>query len=116
MAKFKINNPNLSADDVLSVMARRFEPQYEVYSTRMFGADFVIKKSGLVGLGVRVKNENDSTVITTIPFTPSVLAKLAVSGHQWLWRLFLRKKWDALEYEVQSFSAKERYLNKEPSQ
>ena len=94
----KVNKLNLSAEDVQSVLSRHFEPRYKVYSTRMPFRDFVVKKSGLVGAGVKVKNEQDGTTITTSPFTPSKVAFLGL--HQFVWALLLGRKWKKLEEEI----------------
>ena len=102
---FQVTNASLTADDVRMVLARRFESQYDVYKTRMPFMDFIIKKNGLIGVGVRVRNESDGTSLTLRPLTPSKLAFFAL--HQWVWSLLLRGKWESLEYEIQTASAKE---------
>jgi hypothetical protein len=96
------HRPDLTPQEAEQIFRDQFAGKYEVYPTSIRTRDFVVKKSEWSGVGVRVKQEKDST--TTFVFTammPNMILNGLFGGL--IAYLFLRKEWKALEAEVSDF-------------
>jgi len=104
MAVFTIkHHPELTAEKAMEIFKKGFAGKYEVYKwTRPGGVrDFVVKKSSLIGVAVKLKQEKDRTSFTFIDTAPSVFMFLAVGGI--LYSLIARSKYLELMNEVKKF-------------
>ena len=94
-------NPELTPERAQEVFAQGFAGRYEVEPTKILGRDFIVKKSGWAGIGVKVKQGREGTTFIFTPVIPSVLLRLLFGGL--FSYLFLRPQWKALEAEVAEF-------------
>ncbi len=94
--------PDLTKERVQEIFRQRFSNGYEIVRSTAINRDFIIKKNGWTGVGVRLKQEKDG--LTTFVFT-------ALMPNVWLQTLFgglfayflLRKGWREMEMEVAGF-------------
>jgi hypothetical protein len=63
-------NPKLNVSDLLSLFQEHFGEKYEIYRSKEFGSDFLIKKSGDEGIAFKLKNKKKSAVLIFWPFIP----------------------------------------------
>jgi hypothetical protein len=97
------HHPELTAEAAMSVFQKGFTGKYEVYKwNRPGGArDFVVKKSSLIGVAVKVKQDKEKTGFTFVDFIPSALMTFLVAG---VWyALFARSSYQAMMNEVKTF-------------
>ena len=88
----------------MEVFSSHFAGEYEVYKTKLMMRDFVVKKSGWTGVGVKLQQEANATTFVFTPLTPSVpLQMLAGFTLGLISYLFLRPGYKALEDEVRLF-------------
>jgi hypothetical protein len=97
------HHPELTAEKAMEIFKKGFAGKYEVYKWNRAGGlrDFVVKKSSLVGVAVKVKQEKDKTSFVFVDFIPSVLMTLLVAGL--LYSLIARSKYQAMVNEVKTF-------------
>ncbi len=97
------HHPELTAEAAMTVFQKGFAGKYEVYKwNRPGGAkDFVVKKSNLIGVAVKLKHEKDKTGFTFVDFIPSMLMTLLIAGV--LYSLFSRSSYQAMMNEVKTF-------------
>jgi hypothetical protein len=92
--------PDLTKEQVQQIFAQRFE-DCEIIRSNAINRDFIIKKNGWTGVGVRLKQEKSATTIVFTPMMPNVLLQTLFGG------LFayalLRKSWKEMEMEVAGF-------------
>lgn len=74
------HHPELTPESVLEIFRNRFGQQYEVYRTKLLGADFVIKKSGWTGVSVKLIQKADRTMLRFGGFAPSFTVRLLFMG------------------------------------
>jgi hypothetical protein len=97
------HHPELTADTAMNIFQKGFAGKYEVYKwNRPGGArDFVVKKSNLVGVAIKFKQEKDKTSFTFVDIIPSMLMTLLVAGL--LYALLSRSSYQAMMNEVKTF-------------
>lgn len=92
--------PDVTVDSAVEAFQRHFAGKYEVYTTMLPMRDFVVKKSGSVGVSLRLKQDDDGTTFVYTGFTPSAIIR-AVTGA--IGYLIFRGGMTALEGEVAAF-------------
>lgn len=103
MAKVTVAyHPELTAERATEVFRSHFAGKYDVYKTRLWPMNLVVKKSGWTAVGVRLKQERYATTFFFTSFMPSPVLFLLLSGIP-IHYLFLRRTWKAMEEEVRSF-------------
>jgi len=95
--------PELTKEQAREIFARGFAGKYEVMNTPVMRRDFVVKKSGWAGVGVKLKQESDKTTFVYTALMPNLLLQIIFGGLASY--LFLRSSWKALEQEVSEFIA-----------
>ena len=102
MATISIGHrPDLTKEQVQQIFAQRFH-DCEIIGSNAVNRDFIIKKNGWTGVGVRVKQNNDGT--TTFVFTalmPNVLLQTLFGGL--FAYVLLRTSWKEMELQVAGF-------------
>jgi len=96
------HNPELTADAAMAVFQKAFAGKYDVYKwNRPGGArDFVVKKSNLVGVAIKLKQDKERTSFTFVDIIPSMLMTLLFAS---LWYVLLfRSNYQALMNEVKT--------------
>ena len=75
MAKIEIkHNPGLTKEKLLEIFQKHFQGKYEVLSAKsMINRDFVVKKTGMSGVFVKLKQTDKATEIVYNKDCPSVL-------------------------------------------
>ena len=69
------NHPDLTVEHLYEVFRGHFAPKYDLYYDRaMFLHDFAVKKSGFVGCGIMLTQQNNTTVLEVRSYTPSRIA------------------------------------------
>jgi hypothetical protein len=108
MAKIIIkSDPSLTKEKVFELFKNHFRAKYEVYETKLFGADFVIKKSGSTGVSVRLVKKSDKTYLRFGAFAPSAAMRFLLYGL--IFYLFVMKSWKKMTAEVRE------YIESEPA-
>jgi len=96
------HKPELTADAAMAVFQKAFAGKCEVYKwNRPGGArDFVVKKSSLVGVAIKLKQDKEKTSFTFVDIIPSMLMTFLFAG---LWYVLLfRSSYQALMNEVKT--------------
>ncbi len=89
MAKIEIrHNPQLTKEYLMEVFRLHFTGKYEVYMTKVVDRDFVVKKSGMSGVFLKLKNKDEKTQVVFNRNAPSAIFRglfgfipLLFSGH-----------------------------------
>lgn len=92
--------PDVTVDRAVEDFQRHFAGTYEVYKTKLVLRDFVVKKSGAVGVGVRLKQDEGGTSFVFTGFMPNVIMRAAFGA---IGFLIARGGMRALEREVGDF-------------
>ena len=101
MAKVTVaHKPELTVESAMEVFRSHFGGSYDVYKTAYLNRDFVVKKSGWTGVGVKLQQEENATTFVFTPLMPSFLLQMLAGGL--ISYLFLRPAWKALEDEVRT--------------
>ncbi len=95
------NKPDLTKEQAREIFASHFAGKYEIIRSNALNRDFIVKKSGWSGVGVRLKQEKDSTSFVFTGLIPNMLLQVLFGGLAAY--LFLRPSWKALESEVAQF-------------
>ena len=95
------HQPELTPEKVMDVFSRHFPQEFEVYKTGFFGRDFVVKKNGWTGVGVKLKQDTNGTSFVFTALMPNVLLNLLFGGL--LSFVLLRASWKGLERDVREF-------------
>jgi hypothetical protein len=99
------NQPELTPDQAREVFAQHFAGKYEIVKSNAIKRNFIVKKSGWVGVGVRLKQERTGTSFVFTGLMPNVMLQVLFGGiASYLW---LRSSWKELEGEVAEFIANE---------
>ena len=93
--------PELTRRDLLSLFKEQFGHVYDLYETRRFGRDFVVKKNNLSTIGVTLRQDPGRTVINLHPFSASMMLNMLLGSY--LASLMLRPLWKNLEKEIGRF-------------
>lgn len=102
MAKVTVAyHPELTVERAIEVFRSHFAGKYDVYKTKLWPMNFVVKKSGWTAVGVRLKQEPYATTFFFASFTPSPILFFLFSGIPIHW-LFLRPSWKTMEKEVRA--------------
>lgn len=103
MAKMIVKyDPTLTPDKALAIFSKHFGQKYELYSTKLIGADFVLKKSGWSGISFKIRQKTGQTIIQFGCFSPSAFVRLLQLGIIPLIILHF-VSWKKLEQEVRDF-------------
>ena len=95
------SKPDLTKDQTREIFARHFEGKYEIVRSNAMKRDFIVKKSGWAGVGVRLKQEKTGTSFVFTGLIPNVALQVLFGGL--VAYLFLRPSWKALEAEIAQF-------------
>ncbi|HUV52188.1 MAG TPA: hypothetical protein VMW64_03835 [Dehalococcoidia bacterium] len=104
MAVFTIkHHPELTAEKAMEIFKKGFLGKYEVYKWNRPGGvrDFMVKKSSLIGVAVKLKQEKDKTSFAIVDSPPSMFIFLSVGGI--LYSLLNRSKHTEMMNEVKKF-------------
>jgi hypothetical protein len=97
------HKPELTAEAAMSIFQKGFTGKYEVYKWNRPGGvrDFVVKKSNLIGVAVKLKQEKEETSFTFVDIIPSMLMTFMFAG---LWYVLIsRSSYKAMMNEVKTF-------------
>jgi hypothetical protein len=73
--------PDLTPETLLPVLQQGFAAgRYQVYPTKLLGADLVIKKSAWTGIALKIKHTDQNTVLRYGPFSPSAGVRMLMMG------------------------------------
>ena len=95
------NQPDLTKEQAREAFARHFEGKYDVIQSNAMRRDFIVKKSGWSGVGVRLKQDKTGTSFIFTGLIPNVLLQMLFGGV--VAYLFLRSSWKELEAEIAQF-------------
>ena len=100
--------PDLTAEKAMEIFKKGFAGKYEVYKwtrTSLLMRDFVVKKSSLIGVAVKLKQENDQTSFVLAWESPSwLLSRLVMLVLPWISIILIfRPGGRAVENEVKTF-------------
>jgi len=93
--------PELTRRDLLSLFKEQFGHVYDLYETRRFERNFVVKKNNLSTIGVTLRQDPGRTVINLHPFSASMMLNMLLGSY--LASLMLRPLWKDLENEIERF-------------
>ena len=95
------HQPELTAEKAMEIFKKGFAGKYEVYMAASGLRDFTIKKSSLIGVAVKLKQEKDKTPFIYTDTIPSALMGLLFAS---VWYTILnRSKYQAMVNEVKTF-------------
>ena len=95
------HHPELTADKAVEIFKKGFAGKYEVYKAQSALRDFTIKKSSMIGVAVKLKQEKDKTTFIYTDMIPSMLMALLFAS---VWYTLLnRSKYQAMLKEVKTF-------------
>ena len=95
------NRPDLTPEQAQEVFAQHFAGKYEVVRSNAVRRNFIVKKSGWSGVGVRLKQEKTGTTFVFTGLMPNMVLQVLFGGVASY--LFLRSSWKELEAEVSEF-------------
>ena len=95
--------PELTMERAMYLFGQRFAGTYDVRTTKVLKRDFVVRKSGWAGVGVRLKQEPGRTTFVFTGMMPNLLLQRIFGGLATY--LFLRSTWREMEAEVADFIA-----------
>ncbi len=102
MAVVKIaHRPNLTPERAMFAFNRRFQQEYKIHKSGVMLRDFVVRKNSWTGVGIQLKQEDDSTSFVFTAMMPSIILNILFGGV--IAFLFLRPSWRALENDVREF-------------
>jgi hypothetical protein len=95
--------PELTVETAKEAIEKGFaEGKYQVYPTKLFGADLVVKKSGWTGIAMKIKQNNDDTTLMYNGFAPSAGVRMLGMGLIPLLIVY-SKSWKPMLQEFQEF-------------
>jgi hypothetical protein len=95
------HHPDLTAEKAMEIFKKGFAGKYEVYMAQSGLRDFTIKKSSMIGVAVKLKQEKDKTTFIYTDTIPSALMGLLFAS---VWYTLLnRSKYQAMVNEVKTF-------------
>jgi hypothetical protein len=105
------HRPDLTKEQVQQIFAQRFE-DCEIIGSNAINRDFIIKKNGWTGVGVRLKQERNSTTLVFTAIMPNVLLQTLFGGL--FAYVLLRKSWKEMELQVAGFIRLEPEFQRRP--
>jgi len=94
------HNPDLTREKLLGIIEPQLkEKGYEVGASSLIGSDLYVKKTGWVGATIKIRQKNDSTIILTRGYSPSVAVRILAYGLITI--LILNPKWNKLIAEIE---------------
>jgi len=94
-------HPELTAEKAMEIFKKGLAGKYEVYIAKSQLRDFTIKKSSMIGVSVKLKQEKDKTTFIYTDMIPSMLMALLFAS---IWYTLLnRSKYQAMMNEVKTF-------------
>lgn len=73
--------PDLTVESLLKQLKRDFGKEFDVYLTKLLGADIIMKKSAWTGLAIKLKkDEQGNASLGFNPLMPSAGARLLAAG------------------------------------
>jgi hypothetical protein len=94
--------PGLTKERAREIFAERFASQYEIVRSNAINRDFIVRKNGWTGVGVRLKEEkNGDCTFVFSGMMPNILLQTLFGGLFSF--LLLRKGWKEMELEVAGF-------------
>ncbi len=97
--------PGLTKKRVVSLFRERFTGTHEVYETNLLTRDFIVKKSGWTGVGIKLKRTDQGTEFVFTGLVPSyslsVIANMLGGGL--ITMPFLRGSRKDLEDEIKIY-------------
>jgi hypothetical protein len=103
MAKMIVkHDPTLTPDRAMGIFSAHFSQKYELYMTKLIGADFVLKKSGWSGVSFKILQRPGQTIIRFGTFSPSAFVRILQLGLIPVLILYF-VSWKKLEKEVKDF-------------
>ena len=108
MATVTVNhNPDLTADQAMELFRSHFAGRYEVSKTNLLARDFIVKKSGWTGVGVRLRQDSNTTSFVFTAMSPGTMARvlpvLFIGIGALMLLLIIRPAWKAMEEEIRAF-------------
>jgi len=95
------HHPEVTAEKAMEIFKKGFAGKYEVYMAKSGMRDFSIKKSSMIGVAVKLKQEKDKTTFIYTDIIPSMLMALLFAS---VWYTLLnRSKYQAMVNEVKTF-------------
>jgi hypothetical protein len=95
------HHPELTAEKAMEIFKKGFAGKYQVYMAKSGMRDFSIKKSSMIGVAVKLKQEKDKTAFIYTDIIPSMLMALLFAS---IWYTLLnRSKYQAMVKEVKTF-------------
>lgn len=95
------HHPELTAEKAMEIFKKGFAGKYEVYIAQSGMRDFSIKKSSMIGVAVKLKQEKDKTTFIYTDIIPSMLMALLFAS---VWYTLLnRSRYQAMVKEVKTF-------------
>ena len=76
MGHITIQNTSLTAEQVFTVFQSGLSERYEVRRSSLPAIDFIVKKSALVGVGVKLQNKGGEARVRCAPMVPSTLLRV----------------------------------------
>ncbi|MDQ7778927.1 MAG: hypothetical protein RDV41_04375 [Planctomycetota bacterium] len=103
MPKLSIGNkPDMTADKLLEIFKKQFGGKYEVYKTKLIGADIIVKKSGWTGVAIKILQSSGQTILRFNAMSPSALVRVLQLGLIPLLFLYFGP-WGRIVAEVEAF-------------
>ncbi|MEM6674376.1 MAG: hypothetical protein AAF726_16135 [Planctomycetota bacterium] len=78
MGHIAIQNPSVSADQVFDVFQRGLSQRYDVRRSALPAVDFIVRKSALVGVGVKLKSKKGEAKLRCAPMVPSTMLRMVL--------------------------------------
>ena len=95
------HRPDLTKEQVQAIFTERFAGEFEIIRSNAINRDFIVKKNGWTGVGVRLKQEKTGTSFVFTAMMPNLLLN-ALFGGLFAYAL-LRKAWKEMELEIAGF-------------
>ncbi len=97
-------NTGLTSDQASAKFREHFGQTYEIYDTKLIGADFILKKSGWTGIAFKVINKKDRAILRYNAMAPSFLVRFLFFGLI-TWVILYFVSWKPMQEEMASFIA-----------
>jgi hypothetical protein len=96
------HNPELTAEKVMEIFKKQFQGKYEIYATRLIGADLIIKKSAWTGVSVKLKQAEGQTILKYGAMAPSAGVRMLFYALIPILILYF-VSWKKMQNEIKSF-------------
>ncbi len=103
-------NLNITKENLTEILSNKFSAQgYEITMSNLIGADIAVKKTGAVGVAIKIKHKTDNILIKINGYAPSVAFRLFLYGLIPI--LIVMPKWKKLEREIADFIQSDEFKN-----